>query len=126
LWREIANVATLLPDPDAIVWKLSVTPSLGADVMREALSAGGAGYYDWAGGLLWLSLPNSEDGGAGLVRGAFGGDGHATLMRGPEALRARVDVFQPGPPALAALNARIKDAFDPHRILNPGRMHGAY
>jgi glycolate oxidase FAD binding subunit len=126
LWREIANVAALLPDPDAIVWKLSVTPSLGAGVMRAALWAGGEGYYDWAGGLLWLALPNGEDGGAALVRGAFGGDGHGTLMRGPAELRARVDVFQPGPPALAALNARIKDAFDPHHILNPGRMHGAY
>ncbi len=106
LWREIANVAPLLPDRDAIVWKLSVTPSLGAEVMRGALAAGGAGYYDWAGGLLWLALPaneiSSEDGGAGLVRGAFGGAGHATLMRGPEDLRASVEVFQPTPPALAA------------------------
>ena len=130
LWREVANVAPLLPDPDAIIWKLSVTPSTGADVMAKALSAGGAGYYDWAGGLLWLALPGSEkggeDGGAALVRGAVGGDGHATLMRGPAELRAKVDVFQPSAPALAALSARIKDSFDPHGILNPGRMHGAY
>jgi len=30
--------------------------------------------------------------------------------------------FQPEAPALAALSARVKDAFDPERILNPGRM----
>ncbi len=132
LWREIGNVAPLLPDPEAVVWKLSVTPSLGAGIMAAALASGGEGYYDWAGGLLWLSIPGQDDGGAALVRGALKGTdaqadaGHATLMRGPDALRERIDVFQPGAPALAALSARIKDSFDPRRILNPGRMYGAY
>ncbi len=128
-WREVANVAPLLPDAEAVIWKLSVTPSKGAGVMAAALTAGGEGYYDWAGGLLWLALPmedDGSDGGAALVRGAFGNDGHATLMRGPAGLRARVEVFQPTPAPLAALSARVKDSFDPHRILNPGRMHGAY
>ena len=32
-------------------------------------------------------------------------------------------VFQPQPAALAALTARVKAAFDPHHILNPGRMY---
>ena len=129
LWREVANVAPLLPAPDAVIWKLSVTPSLGARVMAAALAAGGMGYFDWAGGLLWLALPiagggdGSGDGGAALVRGAIGGDGHGTLMRGPADLRRRVDVFQPTAPALAALSGRIKDSFDPHHILNPGRMY---
>ena len=134
LWREIANVAPLLPDPGAVIWKLSVPPNQGAAVAAAALAAGGEGYYDWGGGLLWLALPHSgdgsDDGGAALVRGALGGPeteddtGHATLMRGPDALRQRVEVFQPCPPPLAALNARIKDSFDPRRILNPGRMYG--
>ncbi len=121
-------MAPLLPDLDAIIWRLSVTPSLGAGIMAAALAAGGEGYYDWAGGLLWLSLAPSEDGGTALVRGALRGPeaGHATLMRGPDALRERIDVFQPSMPALAALSARIKNSFDPHRILNPGRMYGAY
>ncbi len=130
LWREIANVAPLLPDPEAIIWKVSVTPSLGAQVAAAALAMGGEGYYDWAGGLLWLALPlqggGQRNGGAGLVRNALDDQegGHATLMRGPGALRERIDVFQPCAPPLAALSARIKDAFDPRRILNPGRMYG--
>ena len=49
--------------------------------------------------------------------------GHATLLRGPEPLRAAIDVFEPQRGALGALSARIKDAFDPRRILNPGRMY---
>jgi glycolate oxidase FAD binding subunit len=32
-------------------------------------------------------------------------------------------VFEPQEPGLAALTDRVKDGFDPHRILNPGRMY---
>jgi glycolate oxidase FAD binding subunit len=38
------------------------------------------------------------------------------------ALRSAVAVFEPQPPALAALSARVKESFDPRRILNPGRI----
>ncbi|MBV9019006.1 MAG: 2-hydroxy-acid oxidase, partial [Alphaproteobacteria bacterium] len=46
----------------------------------------------------------------------------ATLIKGSPALRRAVPVFEPQPPALAALSRRVKDAFDPRHILNPGRM----
>jgi glycolate dehydrogenase FAD-binding subunit len=51
------------------------------------------------------------------------GGGHATLLRANESIRAAVDVFQPLPGPLAALSARVKTSFDPHRVLNPGRMY---
>ncbi|MDP6345082.1 MAG: FAD-binding protein [Alphaproteobacteria bacterium] len=129
LWREVGAVAGLLPDTGAVIWKVSVPPIDGPAVARRVLAEGGEGYYDWAGGLVWLALPPSDDAGADLVRGAVaavarGGDGgHATLMRAPEAMRGAVEVFQPPIPALAALQGRIKEAFDPLGILNPGRMY---
>jgi len=43
-------------------------------------------------------------------------------VRAAPALRASVPAFQPQPPALAALSARLKEQFDPKGILNPGRM----
>jgi glycolate oxidase FAD binding subunit len=45
------------------------------------------------------------------------------MIRGSEALRAAVDVFEPLQGPLAALSARVKSGFDPHRVLNPGRMY---
>ena len=51
------------------------------------------------------------------------GQGHATLIRGPAALRNAVPVFEPLAPAVAALTARVKDGFDPKRILNRGRLY---
>ena len=48
--------------------------------------------------------------------------GHATLIRAPAAVRAAVDVFTPEEPALAALTKRVRAGFDPHGVLNAGRM----
>ena len=58
------------------------------------------------------------------MRGAIApASGHATLIRGPEVLRASVFVFEPLPDPLAKLTERVKNVFDPHGILNPGRMY---
>jgi glycolate oxidase FAD binding subunit len=43
-------------------------------------------------------------------------------VRAPASVRAAVDVFEPEAPAIAALNKRVKDGFDPKGVLNPGRM----
>jgi glycolate oxidase FAD binding subunit len=43
-------------------------------------------------------------------------------MRGSPALRTAIAPFEPQPAALAALSRRLKEQFDPRRILNPGRM----
>ena len=56
------------------------------------------------------------------MRGALKG-GHATLVRASSDLRTQVPVFQPQEPGLAALSARVKESFDPMRILNPGRIY---
>jgi glycolate oxidase FAD binding subunit len=78
--------------------------------------------YDWAGGLVWLACADAPTNGP-VVRGAivrFGG--HATLVRASDASRRAIGAFQPEPPGLAALSRRIKAAFDPNGVLNPGRM----
>ena len=62
--------------------------------------------------------------GAAKLHAALGANGgHATLIRAPAEIRAAVPVFQPQEPAKAALTERIKDGFDPKRVLNPGRMY---
>jgi glycolate oxidase FAD binding subunit len=43
-------------------------------------------------------------------------------MRAPDATRLAVPVFEPQAAPLAALSGRVKESFDPRRILNPGRM----
>ena len=57
------------------------------------------------------------------MRRAVGGEGHATLVRAPAAIRATVPVFEPQDAGLAALTKRIKESFDPKGVLGPGRMY---
>jgi glycolate oxidase FAD binding subunit len=123
-WQELRDVQPFVVRPEHLVWRISVPPQAGPAV-AAALADGQDAlcYYDWGGGLIWLALPPSKDGGHAAVRAALAGcGGHATLIRAPETLRAAIPVFQPQDPAMAALTARVKDGFDPRRVLNPGRM----
>src|SRR5262249_13210988 len=76
----------------------------------------------WQGGLAWLKLDGDAEAEAVRRLVAAHGGGHATLVRAAPAVRAAVAVFQPQPPALAALSARLKAEFDPRGILNPRRL----
>jgi glycolate oxidase FAD binding subunit len=124
-WREVRDVAYFVAHPDRQIWRLSVPPAAGAKVVEQILDRlVGHAFYDWGGGLIWLALAASADAGEPVVRGAVRlSRGHATLIRAAAEVRARVSVFQPQPPALAALTQRVKEGFDPGRVLNPGRMY---
>jgi glycolate oxidase FAD binding subunit len=69
-------------------------------------------------------VPPATDAGATVLRrviAEFGAD--AMLIRAGVPARAAIDVFQPHPEVNMMLIRRLKEAFDPHRILNPGRMY---
>jgi len=132
LWAAIRDVSPFVRRPGAPLWRVSLAPSAGgaaALVIARALPC--HWFLDWAGGLLWVQVAAgadagaAADGGAGVVRAAVAaaGGGHATLLRAPEAIRRAVPVFEPQPEGLAALTRRVKEQFDPNRILNPGRMY---
>ncbi len=128
-WRQVRDAGFFAADGagdgQAQVWRLSVPPAEGAAVAARILDAAdGRVFYDWGGGLLWLALAPRPDGGHAAVRAAIGdGGGHATLVRADADVRAAVPVFQPQPESLARLTARVKEAFDPQGVLNPGRMY---
>jgi glycolate oxidase FAD binding subunit len=127
-WREIRDAAPFAGTADRVAWRVSIAPSRGLEVAESIARVLDSHWYlDWGGGLLWLAVTGTEDGGAAVIRNAIRGaegrgTGHATLIKGSPALRGAVPVFEPQPTALAALNARVKEAFDPGRILNPGRI----
>ena len=127
-WKEVGDVRPLLPEGAWIVWRLCPTPSLAADPVAEIRASfpSAEAFFDWGGGLVWLSLDKDEagpDAGARAVRDAVRrAGGHATLIVAPEATREKTPVFEPLDGALAALTARIKTNFDPKGVLNPGRM----
>jgi glycolate oxidase FAD binding subunit len=125
LWRDIRDVAAILDLSNKALWKISVAPDRGAAV-SEMISrqVDARWFYDWSGGLIWLAVDASGDAGATAVRGALQrAGGHATLVRAPEELRRSLSVFEPITPAFRVLTLKLKHAFDPAGIFNPGRMY---
>ena len=123
LWRAVRDAEAFVGSDD-LVWRLSVAPTAGAAVVAQLAGQFACkAFYDWSGGLVWLAVPGI-DARAEAIRAAIAacGGGHATLVRAPAPLRSSIPVFQPQPGPLAALSARLKEQFDPHGILNPGRM----
>ena len=124
-WSDMRQLKVLQGSSDPL-WRISVPPKSGAKVVEsiKAHHPTCQAVYDWSGGLIWLVMPPISDAGASEVRRAVAASGgHATLIRADAATRTAVDVFQPLEDGVTALSGRIKAAFDPHGILNPGRMY---
>lgn len=106
-WRQLRE-----PLPDApTLWRVSVPPSRAPDVV-EALD--GAWLMDWAGGLIWSACERP----AVVRETASIAGGHATLLRGSPGIPA----FHPPPSGVAALEARVRRAFDPAGVFETGRF----
>jgi glycolate oxidase FAD binding subunit len=108
-WADVGEVSAFAGDPRPL-WRVAVPP---ADGWRLGEGAAGDVLYDWAGGLVWLltDAPPAEVQARACQLG-----GHAGCWRGAG------PAFMPLEPGLAALSARVKAAFDPLGVLNPGRM----
>jgi glycolate oxidase FAD binding subunit len=123
LWQGIRDALPFAAaSGDGPLWRVSTAPARGAELAARLPPEAGH-FYDWAGGLIWIQLPQSDDAGAAAIRRAAAATGgHATLIRAPAAVRAAVDVFQPQDGVLAGMTRRVKESFDPKGVLNPGRM----
>ena len=71
---------------------------------------------DWGGALRWFAAEGFD---AFAYAGEYGG--HASLWWPPADWQG--ETAQPLSPPLQALHQRLKLAFDPQRILNPGRLY---
>ena len=99
------------------VWRLSLP--------RDQAGTLAAGWHgpkasQWDGALLWLGADDDSDVHAQAARAG----GHALLVQSPAPHRAEHGCFQPLESGNFALHRLLKNAFDPDRRLNPGRMYG--
>jgi glycolate oxidase FAD binding subunit len=123
LWRSIRDVIAFAEGTIRPVWRVSVAPSAGYQLVAALrLELGVDAFYDWQGGLVWLRMEAGPDGELLRRHIEAAGGGHATLMRATAADRATTAAFQPQPEATALLSERVRQKFDPARIFNPGKM----
>jgi glycolate oxidase FAD binding subunit len=96
---------------DEPLWRLSV-PSTTPPLALE-----GRELVEWGGALRWLK---SRAEARTIREAAARAGGHATLFRGGD---KSAGVFHPLAPALARIHQRLMAEFDPHGVLNRGRMY---
>jgi len=112
-WRRLREQQRTFFSTPQPLWRLS----LASDT--PPLPVPGNGLYEWGGALRWLASDAAPD----VIRGAAeAAGGHATLFRGGD---RRGAVFHPLPDGLMRLHEKLKLAFDPNGIFNPGRMYPA-
>jgi glycolate oxidase FAD binding subunit len=93
------------------LWRLSLPQA------TPAIDLPGEELIDWGGSQRWLL---SDEDGATIRKIASEAGGHATAFRNPA---GPDDAFMPLAPPMLALHRRIRQAFDPAGILNPGRLY---
>jgi glycolate oxidase FAD binding subunit len=121
-WTAIRHGDPLNPPADWAIWRVSVRPSRGPAVLAAAHAEGATGLLDWGGGLALLAGPATEALHAVITEAASAAGGVWTVLRAPAAWRSAAHMVPAEAPPLAALSRRVKAAFDPAGILNPGRI----
>ena len=116
-WHSVACPVSL--GLDQPLWRLAIASGHAAKLIASLDLAPSAYLLDWAGGLVWLvsDLP------AATIRAAAAAaQGHATLVRAPASLRETVPALPPRDGAVAALEERVRRAFDPAGLFETGRF----
>lgn len=105
IWKQVRDVEPFAARKGG-VWRLSVKPSDGPDVVSEiAGKLGCEALYDWGGGLVWLLADAADGEAAAVIRGAVDArGGHATLFRRNTPGNGSVETFHPEQPRIAAIS----------------------
>jgi FAD/FMN-containing dehydrogenase len=117
-WESVRDQRHEFFSPDTLelqqaisLWRLSVPPT------AQPFSLGGRQFIEWNGGQRWWRTPATA---AAVRAAASSAGGHATLVRAAD---KSAGAFAPLSGELMRIHRALKTAFDPQRILNPGRLY---
>jgi len=115
LWLAVRDASPL--PREWPLWRLIVAPGKAPGVIAALPDA--EWLFDWAGGLIWLAS-NADP--VTIRTAAQVAGGHAMLVRAGEAMRSAVPALHPQPSVLAAIETRVRRAFDPDGVFETGRF----
>lgn len=116
LWHCIVQAGTM--KECETLWRVNLVPSRAEEFISAIEGPDTEWSLDWAGAAAWVGAPAICD-----VRfAAESSGGHAMLLRAPDSVHKKTAIRHPQSAAVAALTARLKQAFDPAGILDPHRF----
>lgn len=111
IWNELRDHKLVFFTDERPLWRLSLAPATPTLVCEtESL-------VDWAGAQRWI---RTDAGPVQIREEVAKTGGHAMLFRHGN---RNTDIFHPLDPVRARFHTNLKQSFDPHGILNPGRMY---
>lgn len=116
LWTEAMTGGALA---GGVRWRVHLPPRHAPDLIERLQPLGIDWAMDWGGGLVWIAL---DDRGTAVRDHAALLGGEATLVAADAAMRAMVPALHPRAPGVAALEARVRRAFDPAGVFVSGRF----
>jgi len=108
-WSDLREQKLAFFQSETPLWRLS----LASATPQPKIS--GSWLFDWGGALRWLK---SDEESTVIFRETQSLGGHACRFRSPSG-----GEFQPLSSGLEKLHGKIKTAFDPDNIFNPGRLY---
>ncbi|MBS0390669.1 MAG: glycolate oxidase subunit GlcE [Proteobacteria bacterium] len=104
--------------PGHALWRLSVPQTAPALPLPAGVAPP---LVEWHGGLRWLQAPPEQGDALRALAAQAGGSASCFIAGGAGAEGAGADSYA-NSAALASIHRRLKNAFDPAGILNPGRL----
>ncbi len=111
LWDELRDYKLPIFNSEKPMWRLSVPSTSTIDLKNDDY------VIDWGGAQYWLA---SERPAAEIFSLAEEQGGSAMLFRGGD---RNGYIFQPLPKEIFKIQQNLKQAFDPHRVLNRDKMY---
>lgn len=111
IWNELRDHTLDFFADDRPLWRLSLAPA------TPKLACETESLVDWAGAQRWVRTDFEP---LKIREEVAKTGGHATIFRHGD---RKSDVFHPLDPVRARFHANLKQRFDPHGVLNPGRMY---
>jgi len=103
----------------AIRWQVHLPPRHAPDLVEALQPLGIEWAMDWGGGRVWVALEQTDD---RVRQEAARLGGEARLVQAPAEMRATVPAFHPRQKGVAALEQRVRRAFDPAGVFATARF----
>ena len=118
LWAEAMTGASL---PGALLWRVHLPPRQAPELIARLAQLAIDWAMDWGGALVWIALDDTGQD-VRTVAAALGGE--AMLVRAADPVRAQIPAIHPRPAGVAALEQRVRRAFDPMGVFATSRFLG--